>query len=159
MAQQLVYSFGNGVIHLWGLALDHHHRQAVQKQHDVRDDMVFGSEDAHLELANGYEAVIVPVCEIHKTHRRAFLASLAVFAHAGVFEQQGKDMAVILNQAGAGEACGELFNYLFHLIVGKPGIDYLELLAQDWQHHHLREVLTIAVSWVLLAVEVEDFPA
>ena len=81
------------------------------------------------ELADGYKAVIVPVGEVHKAHSRAFFACLAVFADAGVFEKQGKDVAVVLDQATAGEAGGELFDYFFHLIVGEPRINDLELLA------------------------------
>ena len=90
VAQHLVDGFGDGVFDLGRFALDHHHRQAVQKQHDVRDDVVLGAEDAHLELADGDKAVVVPMGEIDKTHRRAFLAGLAVFADAGVFQQQVK---------------------------------------------------------------------
>ena len=88
VAQQLVDGFGDGLLDLGRLALDHHHRQAVQEQHDVRDDVVLGAEDAHLELADGDEAVVVPVLEVHEAHRRAFLAGLAVLADAGVFQQQ-----------------------------------------------------------------------
>ena len=159
VAQQLVDGFGDGVFDLGRLALDHHYRQAVQKQHDVRDDMVLGAQHTHLELADGDKAVVVPVGEIHKTHGRAFLAGPTVLADAGVFQQQGKDVAVVLNQTCAGEACGELLDHLLHLIVFQPVVDDLELLPQHRQHHHLGKALAEAVARVLLAVEVDDLPA
>ena len=159
VAQQLVDGLGDGVLDLGRFALDHHHRQAVQEQHDVRDDVVLGAQDAHLELADGDKAVVVPVVEVHETHRRAFLAGLAVLADAGVFQQQGEDVAVVLDQTGAGEARGELLDHLLHLIVFQPGVDDLELLPQHRQHDHLGEALAEAVAGVLLAVEVDDLPA
>ena len=125
VAQQLVNGFGDGVLDLGRLALDNDDRQTVQKQHDVRDDVVFSAENAYLELADRDKAVVVPVLEVHKTNGRALLACLAVLADAGVFQQQGEDMAVVLNQAGAGKAGGELLDHLLHLIVFQPGIDDL----------------------------------
>ena len=120
---------------------------------------MLGAEDAHLELADGDKAVVVPVGEVDETHGRAFLAGPAVLADAGVFQQQGKDVAVVLNQAGAGKARGELLDHLLHLIVFQPGVDDLELLPQHRQHDHLGEALAEAVARVLLAVEVDDLPA
>ena len=128
VAQQLVDGFGDGLLDLRRLAFDDHDRQAVQEQHDVRDDVMLGAEDAHLELADGNEAIVVPVLEIDEAHRRAFLARLAVLADAGVFQQQIEDMPVVLDQAGAGEARGELLDNFLHLIVFKPRVDDLQLL-------------------------------
>ena len=159
VAQELVDGLGDRLLHLGRLALDDHHRQAVQEQDDVRDDVVLGAEDAHLELADGDEAVVVPVLEVDEAHGRAFLAGLAVLADAGVFQQQSEDVAVVLDQAGAGEAGGELLDHLLDLIVFQPGIDDLQLLPQHRQHDHLGEALAEGVAGLLLAVEIDDLPA
>ena len=68
IAQQLVDGLGDGIFHLGRLALDHHHWQTVEKKHDVWDDVMLGAENAHLELTDGDEAVIVPVLEINELH-------------------------------------------------------------------------------------------
>ena len=115
-------------------------------------DVMLGAEDAHLELADGDEAVVVAVPEVNEAHRGAFLARLAVLADAGVFQQEVKDVAVVLDQAGAGEAGGELFDNFLHLIVFQPRVDDLQLLAQHGQHDHLGEALAEGVAGVLLAV-------
>ena len=67
-------------------------------------------------------------------------------------------MAVVLDQAGAGEAGGELLDHFLHLIVFQPGVDDLELLPQHRQHDHLGEALAEAVARVLFAVEIDDLP-
>ena len=159
VAQQLVDGLRDGVLDLGRLALDHHDRQAVQEEDDVRDDMVLRAQDAHLELADGDKAVVVPVGEVDKTHRRAFLAGPAVLADARIFQEQREDVAVVLNQTGTGKARGELLDHLLHLIVFQPVVDDLELLPQNRQHHHLGEALAEAVARMLLAVEVDDLPA
>ena len=146
VAQHLVDGLGDGLLDLGRFALDHHHRQAVQEQHDVRNDVVLGAEDAHLELADRDKAVVVPVLEIDKAHRGALFARLPVLADAGVFQQQVQDMAVVLDQAGAGKAGGELLDDLLDLVVFQPRIDDLQLLAQHRQHHHLGKALPVAVG-------------
>ena len=83
VAQKLIDGLRDGLLHLGRLALDHHHRQAVQEQHDVRNDVVLGSKDANLELADGDEAVVVAVIEVDEAHRRAVLARLPVPADTG----------------------------------------------------------------------------
>ena len=69
-----------------------------------------------------------------------------------------KTWRLFCNQAAAREACGELLDHLLHLIVFEPGIDDLELLPQHRQHDHIGEALAEGVSWLLLAVEVDDLP-
>ena len=159
VAQHLVDGFGHGLLDFGRFALDHHHRQAVQKQHDVRNDVVLGAQNAHLELADGDKAVVVPVLEIDKAHRGALFARLAVLADAGVFQQQVQDMAVVLDQAGAGKAGGELLDHFLHLVVFQPGVDDLQLLAQHRQHHHLGKGLAKGVAGMLFVVQVDDLPA
>ena len=63
VAQELVDRFRDRLLHLGRFALDHHDRQAIQEQHDVGNDVVLGAENTHLELADGDEAVVVPVLE------------------------------------------------------------------------------------------------
>ena len=155
----LVDRFGDGVLDLGRLALDYRHRQAIQEQDDVRDNVVLGAQDAHLDLADGDKTVIVPVGEVYETHRRALLAGPAVLADAGIFQKQRKDVAVVFDQVGSGEAGGELFDHLLHLIVVQPGVDDLELLPQHLQHHHLGEILAVTVAGMLFAVEIDDLPA
>ena len=87
VAQQLVDCFGDGVSDLGRLALDNHHWQTIQEQHNIRDDVMLGAEDAHLELAHSDKAVVVTVGKVHKTHGWASLTSLAVNADTGVFQQ------------------------------------------------------------------------
>ena len=66
--------------------------------------MVLSAPNSHLKLADRNKAVIVPVLEIDKAHRWAFFARFSVFADAGVLQQQVQDMAIVLDQAGAGKA-------------------------------------------------------
>ncbi len=103
-AKELVNGFGNRVLHLLRFAFDDDNRQTVHEQDDVRDDVVLRAEDAHLKLTDGDEAVVVPVTEVNEAHCRAFLARLAILAHAGVLHQQVEGVAVVLDQASAGEA-------------------------------------------------------
>ena len=159
VAEQLVDGLGDGVLDLGRLALDHPDGQAVQEQDDVRDDVVLRPQDAHLELADGDEAVVGSAVEVHEPHRRALLAGLAVDAHARVFQEQREDVAVVLDQIGPGEARRELLDRLLHLIVLQPGVDDLEPLPQHRQHDDLGEALPEGVAGVLLAVEVDDLPA
>jgi hypothetical protein len=49
------------------------------------------------------------VGKIDEMNGRAFGTRLAVFGDAGVLHQQMVDMAVIFQQVGTGEGCGELF--------------------------------------------------
>ena len=70
------------------------------------------------------------VLEVDEANRRALLARLAVLADAGVLEQQLEDDAVVLDQARAGEAGGELLDDFLDLVVFKPRVDDLQLLAQ-----------------------------
>ena len=68
-------------------------------------------------------------------------------------------MTVVFDQVATGKAGSDLLDYLFHLIVFKPGIDNLEMLTQHRQHDHLGEVLPIAVAGVLFTVKVDYVPA
>ena len=111
-----------------------------------------------LRLAAGDKTVVVPMGEVHKTHRRAFFSGPAVLADACVFHKQGKDVAVVCNQAASGKAGGDLLDNFFHLIVFQPLVDDLELRPQNLQDHHLGEALTEAVARMLLAVEIDDLP-
>ena len=49
-------------------------------------------------------------------------------------------MLVVLQQSGARETHGDLFDDLLDLIVFEPGVDDLELLAQHRQHNDLGRV-------------------
>ena len=104
VAEKLVDGFRDGIIHPGRLELDHHHRQAVQKQHDVGNDVVLGSKDANLELADGDEAVVVAILEINEMDRRVVLSGLPVPADAGVLKQQIEDVAIVLQQPRARES-------------------------------------------------------
>ena len=148
------------VLDLGRFALDHHHRQAVEEQHDVGDDVVLGAEDADLELADRDEAVVVAGRKVHEAHGRALVAGLAVLADAGVLQQELEQVLVVLQQTGAREARGELLDDLLDLIVFEPGVDDLEPLAQHRQHDDLGEALPMGVGRGLLLVrEVDDLPA
>ena len=47
-----------------------------------------------------------------------------------------------------------------NLIVGKPGIDDLELLLEYWEHNHISEAVAVAVGRLLLLIsQVDDLPA
>ena len=97
--------------------------------------------------------------KVHKTHRRALLAGLAVLADAGVFQQQLEQVVVVLQQSGAGEARRELLDHLLHLIVFQPGVDDLELLAQHRQHHDLgRSSRDRCRPGAACCPKVDDFP-
>ena len=67
-------------------------------------------------------------------------------------------MAVVFDQTGAGKACGNLLNHLFHLIVLQPRINDLQLLAQHRQHHHLGECFAKGIAGILFIVQVDDLP-
>ena len=121
--------------------------------------MVLGAENAHLELTDGDKAVVILVGKVHKMHGRAFLACLTVNAYAGIFQQQGEGVVVVLNQIAAWEAGGKLFDYLFYLIIFQPWIDDLELLVQNRQHDHFGETLAVAVAGVLFVLQVDYVPA
>ena len=97
--------------------------------------------------------------KIHKPNRRAFLPCPPVFTNTSVLQQYCEDMAVILNQTGTGKACGKLFYNLFHLVIIHPIVDDLELSSEHWQHDHFGKILPKGITWALLAVEVDDFPA
>ena len=120
---------------------------------------MLGAQDTHLELAHSNKAVVVSMGEIHKPHRRAFLTGPAVLADAGILQQHGENVAVVLNQARTGEACGKLLDHLIHLIIFHPVVDDLELLPQHRQHDHFGKALPKGVAGVLLAVEVDDLPS
>jgi len=68
--------------------------------------VVLGTEDTDLELANGNKTVVIPMLKIYKTNCWAFLTSLAVLTDTGVFQQQGKDVAVVFDQVGSRKAGG-----------------------------------------------------
>jgi hypothetical protein len=146
-------------LELGRLALDHHHGQSVQEEHDVGHDMMFRPQHAHLELAHGNEAVVVAAVEIDKAHRGAPRARPAVFGHAGILQQQVQDMAVVLDQTAAGEIGRKLLDHRLHLVLFQPRIDRLQLLAQHGRHVHFGEVRAEGGGGMLLGVEVEDFPA
>ena len=57
-----------------------------------------------------------------------------------------------------GKLRGDLLDHLFHLVIFQPGIDELELLAQNRQHHHFGEIFAIGVTRVLFVVQVDDLP-
>lgn len=67
-------------------------------------------------------------------------------------------MFVVLDQVGAWKAGGELLDNFFDLIAFEPGVDDLELLAQDRIQHDIGEALAIAVARLLLVVEVNNLP-
>ena len=74
VAEKLIDRLGNRVLDLGRLALDHHHWQAVEEQHDIGDDVVLGAEDADLELADRDEAVVLAGRKVRETDGRALLA-------------------------------------------------------------------------------------
>jgi hypothetical protein len=51
-----------------------------------------------------------------------------------------------------------LFDDFLNLIIFQPGVDDLELLTQNLQHHNLGEVLSVAVGGVLFGIEIDYFP-
>ena len=160
VAHQLIDGLGDGVFDLGRLAFYYHHRQTVQEKHYVRYDVVLGAEDTDFELTGGDEAVVIPLFEVDKVNCRAFLASLAVLADAGVLQQQFEEMPVILQQTCAREAGGELLDHFLDLIVFKPGVDDLELLLEHREHYHFGEALAEAVSRLLLLIsQIDDLPA
>ena len=120
VAQQLVNRLRNGVIDFGGLGLNDYQRQAIYKQHHVWNDVVLSPQYAHLELANRHKAVVGVLLKIYKTHCRAFRACLAVFADAGAFKQQPKNMQVVLQQATAGKARRQLLCHIVQLVVCQP---------------------------------------
>jgi hypothetical protein len=121
--------------------------------------VIFSAEDAYLELAHGGKTLIVPVLEVNEAHRRAFFARLPVLADAGVFQQQVEGVTVVLDQAGAGEARRQPLDRFFNLVIFKPGIDNLQLLAQHWEHDNFCETLAVSLGRKLLAVAVDHGPA
>ncbi len=131
VAQQLVNGFGDGIFGLGRFAFNHHHRQPVQKQDNVRHNMVFRTQNPYLELAHRNKAVVVPAHEIHKPHRRALFACFAVLADTGIFQKKVKNIAVVGNQAGAGKTGCKLLDHFFNLIVFHPVINDLKLLVQN----------------------------
>ena len=86
VAEQLVDRLGDGILDFGRLALNNDHRQAVQKQHDIRIDVVLCPEDPDLELTDGDEPVVVSLFEVDEPDRRALLAGLAVLADAGILQ-------------------------------------------------------------------------
>ena len=160
VAEKLIDRLGNRVLDLGRFALDHHHWQAVEEQHDVGDDVVLGAEDADLELADRDEAVVVAGRKVREADGRALLAALTVLADACVLQQELEQVLVVLQQTGAREARGELLDDLLDLIVFEPGVDDLEPLAQHRRHHDLGEALPMGVGRGLLHVrQVDDLPA
>jgi len=109
---------------------------------------------AHLELADGNKAVIVPMLEVDKAHRGTLLSRLAILAHARILQQQMEEVPVVLNQPGAEKAGRELLDHILNLIVFQPVIDDLQLLAQNRQKNDLGEILAPSVTGMLLAVEI-----
>ncbi len=158
VAEHLVDGLGYGVFHLGRFAFNHHNWKTVEKQYDVRDDVILGTQDAHLELAHGDETVVVNVLKIHKPYSGALFAGLAVLADTGVFQQQGEYMAVVRNEAHAGEACSEMLDHLIDLVVLQPVIDDFEPVFEHREHDNIGEVLTEGVGGVLFIVEVDDLP-
>ncbi len=120
--------------------------------------MALAAENAHLELTDGDEAIVVAVLEIDELHRGTLLPRLAVLADAGIFQQLVEHMPVVLQQVGAGKIRRELLHHLLHLIVFQPGIDFLQLLTQDRKHHHLGEIAAMRVTRMLLGVQIKDLP-
>ncbi len=96
--------------------------------------------------------------EVHKPNCRAFLSCPAVLANACILQKHGKNVAVILDQTDTGEACSELLNYLFYLVIFHPIVDYLELFSEYRHHDHFGKVLPKSIAWALFAVEVDDLP-
>ena len=160
VAEKLIDRLGNRVLDLGRLALDHHHWQAVEEQHDIGDDVVLGAEDADLELADRDEAVVLAGRKVRETDGRALLAALTVLADAGVLQQELEQVLVVLQQTGAREARGELLDDLLDLTVFEPGVDDLKPLAQHRRDHDLGEALPMGVGRGLLHVrQVDDLPA
>ena len=160
VAQHLVDGLGDGVLHLGRLAFNQDHGQAIHEQHNVRDNVVLGAQDADLELAHGNKAVFGAVLEVDKAYRRAILACLSVLTDAGVLQKQMKNVLVVLDQSGAGEIRGELPDDFFDLVVCQPRIDDCELFSQYRQHDDFGKVLSKRISGLLLPVgQVDDLPA
>ena len=121
---------------------------------------MLSAENADLELANRDEAVVVAGRKVHESDGWARLGALAVLAHAGVLQEELEHVPVVLQQPSARETCGELLDNLLDLIVFEPGVDDLEALAQNGQHHDLGEVLPLGGGRGLIHVrEVDDLPA
>jgi hypothetical protein len=110
--------------------LDHHHRQAVQEQHDIGDDVPVGAQDPHLELAHGKETVVRGALEIHESHRGAVLPRLTISVGMDSAQHQLEHLLVALEQIGAGESCRDLADGVFDLVVFQPRLDRLEPLAK-----------------------------
>ena len=68
-------------------------------------------------------------------------------------------MAVIFEEVIAGEVGSKLFDDFFDLVSFEPRVNYLKLLAQNWQDHNFGEVFAIAILGFLVFVEVAYFSA
>ena len=95
--------------------------------------MVFCAKNTDLKLANGDKGVIGGIGKVYKFNGGAFFACFAVLGDAGIFLEQGEEMAVIFEEVIARKVGSELFDDFFDLVWFEPRVNDLELLAQDWQ--------------------------
>ncbi len=66
LPEQLVNGLRDCVFDLWRFTFDDHDRQTIEKQDDVRNNVMLCAQDAHLELAHSNEAIVVSMGEVHK---------------------------------------------------------------------------------------------
>ena len=158
VTHQLVDGLRQSVFHLGRLGLDHHHRNAVHKQHHVGNDVVLSAPNAHLELAHRHKAVVLDLVEVNELDGGAFRARGAVLAHAGAFGQQAENMLVVLQQVAARQ-CRHLLHHLVGLVVLQPRLNQLELRTQHRLHQHLGQVAAVGLAWGLLRLQIQHLPA
>ena len=107
---------------------------------------MFGAEDADFELADGGEAVVGGGGEVYEADGGAVFVGLVVFADAGVFVEEVEEVFVIFEEVGAGEAGGEAFGDFFGLVGGEPGVEGVQLGAEDAGEDDFGEGLTACGS-------------
>ena len=86
VAHDLVNRLRNRFLYFGRFTLDHHHWQTVKEKHNIRDNVMLSSKNAHLELAHNDEAVTSPLFEVDKLYRRTLFTCLAILADTGVFQ-------------------------------------------------------------------------
>ena len=91
--------------------------------------MVFGAENADFELADGNEAVVIPLFKVNKLNCWTFLTGLAIFTDAGIFQQQLEKILIVFQKTGSWKTGGKLFNNLIDLVIVEPMVDDLELFT------------------------------
>ena len=121
--------------------------------------MVFGAEDADFELADGEEVVVFGIVKVNDFDGGAFGLGGAVFGDAGVFLEEVEEVAVVFEEGGAGKGGGEAGDDFFDLVGLEPGVEGVELLAEDGEEGDLGEGFAVAVAGFLVHFQVEDLPA